>query len=176
MKDSDDQPKTTSARADLISAFAWIGFGLAVVIGAWNMDRLTQQGATFYSAPGLVPGLLGAMLILLGSLLGVRALRNGAVAQLTGRWKLTADGRDTAMRVFIALALMLGYAIGLITRMPFWLATFLFVFVFILLFTDRSRVERARGWKGVLVSFVIAASTSAIIDLVFEDVFLVRLP
>lgn len=176
MKDPDDQPKATTARADLISAFAWVGFGLAVVIGAWNMDRLTQQGATLYSAPGLVPGLLGAMLVVLGSLLGIRAVRSGAFAQLTGRWKLTDDGRDAAMRVVIALALMLSYSIGLITRTPFWFATFLFVFVFILLFNDRGRRERTGTWKGVMTAFVIAALTSAVIDIVFEDILLVRLP
>jgi hypothetical protein len=175
MKD-DDKPTTSSARADLISALAWISFGLAIVIGSWTMDRLTEQGATLYSAPGLVPGLLGTMLVLLGSMLGLRALRAGAVAQLFRRWKPTSTERDAAIRVTIGLVLMLAYAIGLVSRMPFWLATFLFVFVFVLLFTDRDRPQRAHGWKGVVIALIIAVSTSAIIDIVFEDVFLVRLP
>jgi len=173
MNDSNDSPQVPSARADLLSALAWIVFGLAIVIGAWRMDRLTEQGATLYSAPGLVPGLLGAMLVVLGSLLGWRALRSNAVAQLAHNWKLTKEGREAAIRVGIALVLMLTYAVGLVSRTPFWLATLLFVLVFVLLFAAK---DRRQGWRGIVTALIIAAATAAVIDIVFEDVFLVRLP
>ena len=66
-----------SAKADFLSALVWMAFGLAVVIASWRMDRLESQGATLYTAPGLVPGVLGAVLLLFGVLLAVRAARAG---------------------------------------------------------------------------------------------------
>ena len=53
-----------SARADFVAALAWIAFGLAIIAGSLAMDRLERFGATVYTAPGLVPGLLGGLIAL----------------------------------------------------------------------------------------------------------------
>jgi Tripartite tricarboxylate transporter TctB family len=72
--------KKVSPHADFIAAWVWVAFGLAVLIGAWRMDRLESQGATVYTAPGLVPGILGAVLLLLGLVLAWRGVHGGALA------------------------------------------------------------------------------------------------
>ena len=66
-------------RTDLYAAVAWIVFGAAVAIGAWNMDRLEHRHINPYEIPGLVPGVLGAVIVLLGVVLALRSLRRGAL-------------------------------------------------------------------------------------------------
>ena len=158
-----------SARADLVSGLAWIAFGAAVIAAAWAMERFESQGATLYSMPGLVPGLLGGMLTLLGALLCVRALKQGALAAaaLWPGWNA---------RLLAAIGAMLIYALGLVGRVPFWLATFVFVAGFVALFEWRERGERGERVRGLLVALVCGAATSGIVSAVFEQVFLVRLP
>ncbi len=109
------------------------------------MDRLERLGAALYSAPGLVPGLLGGVLLVLSIALAVRALRQGALR--TG-FSLGWHGwRGTAL----VLALCLGYAAGLVGRVPFWLATFVFVTAFIAIFEypePAANGLRAGLWRG----------------------------
>lgn len=160
-----------SARADLVSGLAWMTFGAAIIAGALAMERFEAQGATLYSMPGLVPGLLGGMLALLGALLCARAVRGGALARPAARlW----PGWNA--RLLAALAAMLLYALGLVGRMPFWLATFVFVAGFVALFQWRERGGRGERARGVLVALVCGAATSGLVSVVFEQVFLVRLP
>lgn len=153
-----------SARADLIGGAGWIVFGLAIFIGAWRMDRFEAMGATVYTMPGLVPGLIGLLLVLLGGVLALRGWRQRAIDM----------GRAPVLnsRLVITLVLMLVYAAVLVGRTPFWLATALFVAAFTAVFTppETSRLRRVLG------SLVAGALTSLIVVLVFEQVFLVRLP
>ena len=167
-----------SPKADLISAFVWMAFGLAVVIASWRMDRLESQGASLYTAPGLVPGILGAIMFLLGVLLAVRAARAGGLRRDGMPWRLTPELRSVATRVGGVLVLSLIYAAGMVGHggIPFWLATFIFVTVFILLFDWRRRAALGQTAKGVLLAVVYGASTAFVVSYVFQEVFLVRLP
>jgi hypothetical protein len=166
-----------SARTDLLSAGVWIAFGLATAVGAWRMDRLAEQGATLYVAPGFVPGLLALVLVALGWLLARRSVQRGAIAQLAqDRTVMTKQRRIAAIRVGSAFILTMGYALGLVGHLSFALATFLFVFFFILLFSDKNEFKRFPNGKEIMTAIIIAAGTAAVIDAVFENVFLVRLP
>jgi hypothetical protein len=159
-----------SARADFLSGLGWIGFGAAVVGGAWAMDRFESQGATLYSMPGLVPGLLGGMLALLGALLCGRAVAQGALRPAQPLW----PGWNRPL--LLALGFMLAYALGLVGRVPFWLATFLFVAGSIAFFEWRERGEHGQRVRGLVVALLCGAFTAAIVAVTFEQVFLVRLP
>ena len=61
-----------SARSDLRGGAGWIGFGLLIVGESLRMDRYTSMGATIYTMPGFVPGMIGAVLVLLGAALMLR--------------------------------------------------------------------------------------------------------
>jgi Ca2+/Na+ antiporter len=158
-----------SPQADLWSALVWIVLGGAIAVASWRMDRLTHMGATLYTAPGLVPGILGAAIALLGLALGLRALRERANAE--------SESEAIPARVWLVLLLCLAYAAGLVGRgIPFWLATFLFVAVFVAIFEYPSRQTRGQLGRGLAMACLYGAATSAIVSVVFEQVFLVRLP
>jgi hypothetical protein len=161
-----------SPRADLWSAIFWIVLGGAIVVASWRMDRLAHLNAPTYTVPGLVPGLLGAVIALLGVLLGVRAARQVGSARAAAA---PADA-DGWRRVALVLALCLGYAVGLVGHAPFWLGTFLFVSLFVLVFEYPQRKTHGQVARGIVMALVYGGATSAVVSLVFTKVFLVRLP
>jgi hypothetical protein len=167
-----------SPQADFIAAWLWVAFGLAVLVGAWRMDRLESQGATAYTAPGLVPGVLGAVLLLLGLVLAWRAARAGGHRLGALRWSASPATRAVVLRVGAFLVLSLVYAAGLVGRggVPFWLATFVFVTVSVLAFDWTRRREAGQRVHGVLLAVAVGAGTAFLVSYVFQEVFLVRLP
>jgi Tripartite tricarboxylate transporter TctB family len=166
-----------SARADFVAALVWIAPGLAIVAGALAMDRLERFGAKAYTAPGLVPGILGALIAFLGGVLLLRSVRRGAMATFSERWLPTAEGRSTLARTALATALSLVYTLVLVGHgLRFWLVTVVFFFVFMLLFYLPERRARGQTLRGVVLSAVVAIATSAVVTLMFERVFLVRMP
>ena len=139
--------------------------GGAIVAGSLTMDRLERHGAALYSAPGLVPGLLGLVLLVMGVLLGVRALREGALRSGGAGASLRQGWGGTAL----VLAVSFGYAVGLVGHAPFWLATFLFVTAFIAIF-------EYPALRRMAMAPLYGAGTSFLVTYLFEAVFLVRLP
>lgn len=157
-------------RADLIGAAGWVAFGVAVLAASWRMDRLESLGINPWSAPGVVPGLLGALMIVFGAALGLRAL-----AQRGGGAAVVGGGK----RIALALALCFGFAAGLLGKgLPFWLASSAFLFVAILAFRvlDHDAENDPPLRRVALSTAAIALAASALIALLFQEVFLVRLP
>lgn len=145
-----------------------MALGLAAVQQSWTMDRLEAQGADPWSAPGLVPGILGAVLVLLGAALLVRSLRAAPVAA-----EPATDEGAGRRRLGIALALCLLFVFGLLGHgLPFWLAAALFVAAFVAIFTWRERGPV----RSVLTGAAYGLAAGATIHLLFQEVFLVRLP
>ena len=89
-------------------------------IGSWRMDRLEHMHINPYTAPGLVPGMLGAFIALFGLVMAIRAVRAGALhggAAQRRRADLQRPRRDCRA------ALCLAFAAGLVGHgPPFWLA------------------------------------------------------
>jgi putative tricarboxylic transport membrane protein len=166
-----------SPRADLVWSLAWIAVGVAMFTGGFTMDRLERQHINPYTAPGLVPALLGIGILALGSFLLTRSVRRGGFANTDGGGA-SLNGR----RLGLALGLCLLYAGGLVGRtwlgvhIPFWLATALFVFAAILAFEWPDRKARGRIGRGIAVAAACAIGTAAGVTFVFQEVFLVRLP
>jgi hypothetical protein len=155
---------------DLVGSVAWIAFGGAVLYGSWTMDRLEKMHINPYTAPGLVPGLLGAGLLLFGILLLTRSLKASGES---GRER----GASGVGRLALALALCLGYGAGLVGHgIPFWAATFLFVFVSIALLQWPERRREKQLGRGLGVAAACAAGTALGVTLLFQELFLVRLP
>lgn len=164
-------------RSDLKDAIGWIAFGIAVLVGSITMDRLEQQNINPVTVPGLLPGLLGIAMILLGGIMAARSWRRGAFTRPLP--PATPHRREERKRVAIAVALCCGYGIVLVGHgIPFWLASTLYVTGSILVFQRLSvdpqeRRLTARAWVQALVIGTVA---SVLTWLVFEKLFLVRLP
>ena len=166
--ESTAEAPAASARSDLIGGAAWAAFGLAIVGEALRMDRFTSMGASLYTMPGLVPGIFGAVLVLLG---GVMLLRGWRRSRL-GAPPPVETPRVSHRRMWLMLGLTLGYAIGLVGRVPFALATFVFLALFMALFSPAEHT----GARRIGVAVLTAAAMTAVTVLVFQHVFLVRLP
>jgi hypothetical protein len=170
--------QNSSARSDLWGGSAWLGFGLLILIESLRMDRFTKMGASLYTMPGFVPGILGSIIVLLGAALAWRGWRKTARKMSSASTKpplkplVEPSEKLMNLRISLALPLCLIYAALLIGRVPFWLATFLFVAAFTFCFTPRGVIARRR----VLAAMISGGLTTAIVIGVFQYVFLVRLP
>jgi Tripartite tricarboxylate transporter TctB family len=178
-----------SSRSDLLGGAAWLAFGTLILGESFRMDRFTKMGASLYTMPGFVPGILGSIIALLGMALAWRGWRRAKAVQESstaeqrqiegqpedaGSHKKGAQesGALINQRLGIALPLCLLYAAGLIGRVPFWLATGLFVAIFTYCFTPKG-LSLSRRTISALTSGVL---TTAVVIAVFQYVFLVRLP
>ena len=140
---------------DRAQGLFWIAVGGAIFYASWTMDRLASVGVQPYSAPGLLPGVLGVFIFALG-----------AAMLLRGRREPVAEPMDWR-RIGVPLALCLGFAAGLVGHgLPFWLAAWIFVSAAIF------ALQRGSALRAIL----IGAGASLAISLVFQELFLIRLP
>jgi hypothetical protein len=159
-----------SARADLYGGLFWIALGSAIAIASWRMDRLERLGVSFFTAPGLMPGILGVVLILFGAVLAARALREDALG--SGQRPALLLNRETLRRVGLTLLLSVGFAVGLVGHgLPFWAAAAVYLFAQIAVLEYPQR-----GRKALVRAALIAPLAAGVIALLFQYVFLVRLP
>jgi hypothetical protein len=151
--------------------------GGAVLMGSLTMDRLEQQNINPYTIPGLLPGILGIAMLLLGALLVLRSWRRGALSQ--PHLPFTEHQREVRRRVWTVIALCTIYSVGLIGHgIPFWAASAVFVVASIVILQRMSRddVERRLTPKFWVKAIVIGVAAAVITHLVFQELFLVRLP
>jgi hypothetical protein len=159
-----------SPRADLVTAAVLFALGVAIVVQAWQMPRFVAQSGTGLTAPGIVPGFYGVVIALLAGVLGLRAIRRGGWAVRGAPRPAGHDSRP----LLVAAALGLIYAGGMVGRVPFWLASAIFVFAFTTFFEwGQGPAGRARR---IAEAALIGLGTGVIVTLVFEKLFLLRLP
>ncbi len=173
-------------RSDLVVALVLTAFGAIVVAESLRMPRFEDIGGSIASAPGLVPGLLGAVLVLFGIVMAVRTVV--ADGPPTPPPPPTVDDDEDAdaappeppsagrTRLAWMFGLAVLYAGVLVGRIDFAVATFLFVFVSIFVFEwPAFRTARA-GATRTAIAAVIALSVAWAVPYVFERIFLVNLP
>ena len=164
------------AASELRAGLAWTVFGIAVLALSWRMDRLEAQHINPYTVPGLLPGLLGIVMVLLGGLLALRSWRRG------GRFvrgpRLAISG-ESARRLALVIGLIVAYTVVLLGRgLPFWLGAAIYVTASIVLLQAPQRAAEGRrlSAREVIVALAIGLASGWIITWVFQDAFLVRLP
>jgi putative tricarboxylic transport membrane protein len=162
-------------RVDLITAAVFFAAGVAIVYASWLMPRFKEQLGEIYTAPGLVPALYGTVIAVLALWLAARSIGRGAFKPGAAGKRERREGYSDA-RLVLAAALCLVFAVGMVGRLPFWLATAIFVFFFILLFEWRAGQSWRERGRPMITALATAAATGLLVVLVFERVFLVRLP
>jgi hypothetical protein len=173
MQSSEPIEPSVAARDDVVGGTSWAVLGLAILIASLRMDRLEAQGVNPYTAPGLVPGLLGIGFILFGGLMLVRGLRHGGLH----RPAHVRQPRGGYARIGVVIALCIAYAAGLVGHgPPFWLASALFVSVSIGVLQFQQWRAEGRLARGLALAGVIGLAAGIAVTFVFERFFLVRLP
>ena len=164
------------AASDLRDALGWLVFGVAVLVGSIRMDRLEAQHINPYTVPGLLPGLLGLVTILLGVLLAMRSWGRGA--RLSGGPRFAVDW-PTLRRLGVVIGLILIYTVVLLGRgLPFWIGSALYVTASIVLLQAPQRALAGRGlhWRDFAFAAAVGVGSGVVITYVFQALFLVRLP
>ena len=130
-----------SRRSELAGAAAWGVLGAVILVASWRMDRLADRGINPWSAPGLTPGVVGGLMILLAL----------ALALQSGREREPSDGAaspGSLRRTLLAVVLCVGFAgFTLGHGLPFVVEGAAFVFVFATLFSLPLWREQGRGMK-----------------------------
>lgn len=164
-------------KADFVTGIALIVLSLYVIIESWRMPRLEHLKVHPLSVPGIVPAFIASVLFIFGAVLFIRSIRNGGY-----RMRITAASLKKVwahpgnQRLIMTAILTIGYAGFLIGKMPYGLATSIFILAFIILFEGKRDMNFAQ-WRRCLISAILIASISAIaITLIFERLFLVTLP
>ncbi len=177
-------PPACVDRTDRWEGLSWVLLGALILGMSLSMDRLENQGVAFYGAPGLLPGLLGIVMILFGSTVAAR------------RAPIPVSAEEAALRRYhlqpgrlaAVLGLCLTYSFVLVGRglfywvfgfsLPFWLASSLFVTTAILVLQHPQRKEAGRKLDARAIGFalLIGCCAGVAATLVFERFFLVHLP
>ena len=174
---SSGEPATNPGiRADFWFGLGLLSFGFVVAVESWRMPRLTELNVHPMTAPGLVPGMLGVVITVLGSVLFLRAARAGGWRARSRDGATGTDLANQTRRFFIALALCVGYAAGLVGAVPFWAATGAFVFLFTVVFEWQGGRSLGRHLRAFAMAALLAVIVAAAVTYTFEKVFLVRLP
>lgn len=164
-------------KADFLTSIFLVAFGAAMLAMALAMPRFEAQNANPYSVPGIVPSFLGAIITVLGIVLLVRSTRQGGYRLGLNGATVRGFLSDPATRRFLlTLLVSAAYALGLLGRIPYSIATGLYVFVFIVLFEYDRSMSLAAQWKRVAIAALVALLSAAIVTAVFRYLFLVDLP
>jgi hypothetical protein len=164
------------AASELRGGLAWTVFGIAVLALSWRMDRLEAQHINPYTVPGLLPGLLGIVVILLGGLLALRSWRRGGRFVRGPQFAMSGE---SARRLALVIGLIVAYTVVLLGRgLPFWLGATIYVTASIVLLQAPQRAAEGRRLtlREGAVALAIGLASGWIITWVFQDAFLVRLP
>lgn len=164
-------------RRDFTAAIALIALGAFISIESIRMPRMEEFGLGAYAAPGVLPGFLGCVLAILGTAMLVRAARAGG-------WKLFPSARPAGRHALppgtvslaITLVLVLIYSAVLVGLIPFWLATFLFVFAFVAFFEWEPGLTRARRIRALGIACALAIAAAVAVTWLFERMFRIHLP
>lgn len=158
------------ALADRLSAIVFFALGLALLVGGWTMDRLEIRQIHPASIPGLVPMILGVLLVICAVLLFWTSLKaegdDGPELIVPGSW----------VRLGLTGIICTVYALGLVGWLSYFWATAIFTFAFTFAFSfpvDGSPRDKVISVAGALALALGVAFGSSIL---FRELFLVRLP
>ena len=164
------------ARADFYTSIVLMAFGIGIIIIALQMPTMTEKGEGPYSAPGLLPILLGSVItVLSGFMFGRSIVRIGKDITVPANAFKAFFSEVGTRRMTQTIILCALYSISL-GKVLFPLTTFLFVFIFILVFEYNLKETFKSQMKKVLVAIFLSVCVSAAITGTFQYLFLVNLP
>jgi hypothetical protein len=169
------EPKNMD-KADFITSIFLVIFGLAIFLISIRMPTFRNLGANPYSAPGIVPSMLGAIIFILGMILFFRSIaREGyKINYLLNSIKKILIKRPI-QRFLIALLLSLSY-VFLLGKVDYFLLSSGYIFIFILAYELNIKKSIVQQNKTIIFALAEAVLIGGSIALVFRYLFLIRLP
>jgi hypothetical protein len=173
-----------AARRNFFEAVCWFVLGAVILVASWKMDRLQSQDINPYTIPGLLPGLLGIAMMLAAGLIAIRSVRERAFtvqapASMHASASSSVEPSSSRVQLVITLVLSVAFVAGLLGRgLPFWLAGALFVAALIaaLQYVQCKASAQPFGLRQIAVAIVVGLGAGGGITLLFQTLFLVRLP
>lgn len=164
-------------KADFVTSIILITFGGWIIVHAINMPRFKEFGANPFSVPGIVPGILGTIITVLSLMVFIRSIRKmGYRLGITGSVVKNTIQNPSFKRMVATCLICVIYGSGMVGYINYYLATFLYVLMFLVLFQlDRSKpifVQHKMIIGALTQSMLVAAAVGA----VFRYLFLVDLP
>lgn len=158
-----------------ISIFLFL-FGLVVLILSIRMPTFRELRANPYSAPGIVPGIMGVILSFMGAILFIRSvIRQGYKIKLSSKAIRIFFKNDSIKRLLITLFLSVFYVV-LLGRINYFLLTGMYIFIFVFAFEFKIKKNILFQRKTIFFALLEAVFIAALISFVFRYLFLVRLP
>lgn len=166
----------TMHKADFITSVVLIAFSTTSLVLSLRLPRLAHRNINPWTIPGLVPGFLSVIILILALVLLIRSIVNrGYMLGITGRGIVDFFRSETFFRLVLTVGLSIFYAIVLVGTIPYWLATFIYVVTFILIFELRP-AEKPKVGRTLLFAAIEGVIATAVIAGVFQYLFLVDLP
>ena len=165
-------------RKDFITSIILITFSVSVIVMSYEMPRLERRGIDPFSAPGVVPGMIGIILLSLALILFVRSIRHGGYRFFQKETGLSGENRHqgAGFRVLLTLVISLIYAIGFLGRFDYSLCTALYIFTFICLFEFKPGIALLSQKRMFVFAIIQAVAASLLISIILQKLFLVDLP
>jgi len=164
-------------KADYLTGLALILLSIYVLVESWRMPRLEHLQVHPLSIPGIVPAFLAVVLLIFGLILVARSVKAGGHRLGWTRENTKKIFSEPGIqRLQLTAVLTIGYAGILVGRIPYWLATAVFIFVFILVFEWRSGMPAKERSRIGVVAAILAVIVTTAVSYTFERLFLVTLP
>jgi len=156
-------------KADFFTSIFLFLLGLIVFIISIGMPTFKELGANPYSAPGIVPGILGVILLFMSAILFTRSIiRKEYKIRLSFQGLKLFFKNNSIIRLLITLFLSVFYVI-LLGKINYFLLTTIYIFLFVWSFELKTK-------KTLFFAFLEAVLIAACISYVFRYLFLVVLP
>jgi hypothetical protein len=165
-------------RADFFTSIVLMAFGITVTVMALQMPKEygIRAGQSPYSAPGVLPTFLGAVITGLSLIMFVRSLvKTKGRLGVSGESIKNVFAATAALRMIAAVIFCLCY-VFLLGKVLYPLLTFLFIFGFIVYFEYDRKTPFKPQIKKLLIAVLVAFLASLAVWAVFRYLFLVRLP
>ncbi|HER23548.1 MAG TPA: hypothetical protein ENO17_00560 [Candidatus Atribacteria bacterium] len=169
------EPKNMD-KADFITSIFLVIFGLAIFLISIRMPTFRNLGANPYSAPGIVPSMLGAIIFILGMILFFRSIaREGYKINYSLNSIKKIITKKPIQRFLTVLFLSLSY-VFLLGKVDYFLLSSGYIFVFILAYELNIKKSIVQQNKTMIFALAEAVLIGGSIALVFRYLFLIRLP
>lgn len=136
---------------DFISGIILLIFGIYVLItGIFIAKKSTIGDIVWYGSPGIFPIFIGVIIVILAIILAIENLPKENNVNLIRDIVKCVD-KNVVFRTLITIGLFAVYVFILIGRIPFYIATFVYLFITMLIFRENKFVI----WKLLLISIIV---------------------